>query len=137
MPFLTLLFSKAGMIAMAVIAAIAVGAFWLHSHDNAVRAAMQADANKAIAAAQAADAEHEKVAVAAVASDATKRAVIYTTIKETTHAAPVTSACANSPAVSALLDGLRHSNGSGAPAPGRPVASKLPGSTGPAGKPAH
>ena len=113
MPFVSLLFSKGGMIAMAVVAALIAGGLWLHHHDNSVRAAMQARADKAIAAQQAVDAEHEKAAIAAVASDAQKRAVVFTSIKDQTHAAPATSACATSPAVRALLNGLRNTDSAG------------------------
>ena len=130
---LSLVFSKGGMIAMGVIAALIAGGLWLHHHDNAVRAAMQTSADKAIAAQQAVDAEHEKVAIAAVASDAQKRAVVFTSIKDKTHAAPVTSACANSPAVAALLNGLRNANSAGTKATGGPVPAHVPGPA----KPTH
>jgi acyl-CoA synthetase (AMP-forming)/AMP-acid ligase II len=94
--FMTPLGKLAG-IAMLAVALLGAGAVWLHTHDNSVRAEMQAQADKAIAAAQAVDAEHEKAAVAAVASDAQKRAVVFTSIKDQTHAAPTSSACAASP----------------------------------------
>src|ERR1700722_7041426 len=53
------------------------------------------------------DALREQAAVDAVNADAAARLKRLTTIKDRTHAAPVTTGCVDSPAVSSLLDGLR------------------------------
>lgn len=100
-------------------AAIAAGVLvallvWLHNHDNAVRAAMQASADKAIAAQAVVDHQHEVDALSAYAADAAARARASSDLRSKTHAVPSTSACANSPAVRALTDGLRNrANGPG------------------------
>jgi hypothetical protein len=81
---------------------------------------MQASADKVIATAQAADAAHEVAALSAQAIDNAASISRLQSIREKTHAAPVTTGCASSPAVSALLDGLRdsHSNHPGTTATG-------------------
>jgi hypothetical protein len=104
---------KFAAIGAVVAGLLLAGALWLHRHDDAVRAAMQASADKAIAAQQAVDHQHEVDALAAVAADAATRANISSALRSKIHALPSTSACAGSPAVGALLDGLRvHPNGS-------------------------
>jgi hypothetical protein len=115
MPFLAFLtgpLGKFAMIGAGVVGLLLAGALWLHSHDNAVRAAMQASADKAIAAQQTVDHQHEVDALAAVAADAAARARASSDLRSKIHALPPTASCATSPAVRSLLDGLRnHSNG--------------------------
>ena len=109
MPFLSLItggLGKALGIGALAVSLLGGGLWLLHQHDNAVRAEMQVAADKAIAAAQEADAQKAASALASAHAEAAKRIASITAIKEKTHSAPVTSACANSPAVRAMLGGL-------------------------------
>ena len=75
----------------------AAAAVALHAHDAHV-----------LAAAQAANRAHEIAALEAQSSDHQKQLAQLNLLKGKTHAAAPSSACAHSPAVGALLDGLRH-----------------------------
>ena len=92
-------------------------------HDEAVLAKAQVSEDKAIAAAQAAATAHEIAALQAQQVALTSAAQAEATLKEKTHAAPLTQACVSSPAVRALLNGLR-SNGSANGAGTKPSGSK-------------
>lgn len=83
------------------------GSVVVHNHDNAVRAVMQASADKTIAAAQEVAHAHEVAALQAQASDDAARAAASQDLWKKTHAYGTTQTCLNSPAVRALLDGLR------------------------------
>lgn len=117
MPLLSLLTGGLGKIigigALAV-SLLSGGLYLLHQHDNAVRAEMQVAADQAIAAAQEADAKKADEALTAAHAEAAKRIASITAIKEKTHVATPTTACAHSPAVRAMLDGL-HTLGSNGP----------------------
>jgi len=110
MPFLALLTGPlgkyAGYVALAIgLLVAAAGA--LHAHDNALRAEIQAASDRAIATAQVASAAHEVTALEAQAKANAETINRLNAIREATHAAPKTTACATSPAVRSLLDGLR------------------------------
>lgn len=83
--------------ALLVLALVGTGAYLLHAHDARV-----------LAAAQAASRAHEIAALEAQSSDHAKQLATLNTLKQRTHAAPSGAACASSPAVRALLDGVRH-----------------------------
>lgn len=87
----------------------------VRSHDKAVLAVAQVSQDKAIQAAQAVAATHELKALQDQETALRSAAATSAALKVETHAAPRTVACAASPAVRALLGGLRASgpNGSG------------------------
>src|SRR4051794_26285662 len=93
---------------VALIAALAVaGGIVVRSHDNKVRAAMQASADRAIAEAQEQARAHEVAALQAQAKDDAARAASSQDLWKKTHVYASSQACVKSPAVRALLDGLR------------------------------
>ena len=79
------------------LAIFTAGAWALHEHDAHV-----------IAAAQAANRAHEIAALEAQSSDHQKQLAQLNSLKRKTHSAPTGNGCASSPAVRALLDGVRH-----------------------------
>ena len=105
--FLATPLAKIGGIALLLFGILSFAGLWLHNHDNAVRAEMQASADKAIAAAQEVARAHERAALEAQARDDAVRAASSMELWKRTHAVGTTKACVNSPAVRALLDGLR------------------------------
>lgn len=83
-------------------------AMWLHAHDSLIVAQRQAAADKAIAAATI---EDQARMIAALQAQATKDAELVRqtdALRSKTHSVPTTSACLGSPAVRALIDGLRN-----------------------------
>jgi hypothetical protein len=106
---IALLLSPLGKIAAVgalVLALLGAGALWLHSHDNAVRAAWQAQADKAIAAAQEAAQAHEIAALQAQAAHDQARVAASEALRRQTHAVPPSAACVGSAPLRALHDGL-------------------------------
>lgn len=107
---------KVAAVAALVVALLGAGALWLHAHDNGVRAAMQAEADKAIAAAQEAAQAHEIAALQAQAAHDQARVAASEALRNKTHAAPPSAACVGSAPIRALHDGLLPS---GSPRPAR------------------
>lgn len=122
MPLLSLLTGPLGKLvgyAGIALAVVVAGALWLHSHDNSVRAALQAKADVAIAAQVQQDHDHEVAALQQAAADAQERIRALSALKARTHSVPSSSACVQSPPVRALIGGLRqHSNGARSASPG-------------------
>ncbi len=97
----------------ALAVAVAGGAAWvIHEHDNRVRAEQQLAIDKANAAAIEADHARAIAALEQAATEARDRADNLERLKARVHAQPVTTACVQSPAVRAALDGLRQHGGS-------------------------
>lgn len=92
------------------------GLMWaIHRHDVGVLASAQVSSDRAIAAANAANARLTTAALEAQATTIRAQSANSASIREKTHAAPVTTACVTSPAVRALIGGLQHnSNGASA-----------------------
>ena len=88
---------KIGGALLLAVAVFTAGAWALHEHDAHV-----------IAAAQAADRAHEIAALEAQSSDHQKQLAQLNSLKRKTHSAPTGNGCASSPAVRALLDGVRN-----------------------------
>ena len=88
---------KLAGIAMLALALLAGVTWAVHEHDAKVLAAARAE-NRA----------HEIAALEAQSSDHAKQLALLNSLKRKTHAAPPSNACASSPAVRALLDGVRH-----------------------------
>jgi hypothetical protein len=117
-------------------ALVLAGVAWLHLvHNPGVRARHAAEIAAATAAAMA---EHQAAALGAVeaaTAAAQARDAERTVIRERIIRVPVTTACADSPAVAAALYGLRgRPAGAGAPA-GAAVPAGLPAPAGPARQP--
>ena len=105
--FVGLIFSKWGLYA-----ALAIGALYvLHLHDNAVRAAMDAKAATAIAAQTAADQVRLTAAQKALAISEKTRIAETQHLRDKINAEPHSTACATSPAMRDLFDGLRGPSG--------------------------
>jgi hypothetical protein len=113
-------------------AAVAVLAGGLFGWARIERAGRQHQAARADAAEAAlAGRDRAIAALEARAGDLAQQAAQRTTIARTIHAAPRTNACADSPAVRSLLDGLRQpAAGDGARQP-----ADLPGRAAGAGRP--
>lgn len=99
-----------GYAALAV--SLAGGAAWmLHTHDQRVLA----EAQTAIDAATSTELARQHAATLAAleqsAAEAQARAATFEQIKAAIHAQPITKVCAASPAVRAVIDGLRQSAG--------------------------
>jgi membrane protein involved in colicin uptake len=104
----SLIFSKWGLYA-----ALAIGALYvLHLHDNAVRAAMDAKATAAIAEQSAADQVRVDAAVKAKNAAEHARRTAMQNLRDTINAEPHSTACATSPALRDLFNGLRGPSGS-------------------------
>ena len=97
---------KIAGIAALVATLLGAGAIALHVHDNGVRAEMQAQADKAIAAAQEAAQAHEIAALQEQAAHDQARVAASEALRNKTHAAPPSAACIGSAPVRALHDGL-------------------------------
>lgn len=107
---------KLAGIAMLAVSLLGAGAVWLHTHDNSVRAEMQASADKAIADAQAVAHAHEIAALQAQAVHDQTRVAASGALRRQTHSVPSSTACVGSAAVRALHDGLLQSPNSPRPA---------------------
>ncbi len=90
-----------------IVALFVAGGILVHAHDNKVRAVMQASADRAIAEAQEQARAHEVAALQAQAKDDAARAASSQDLWKKTHVYASSQACIKSPAVRALLDGLR------------------------------
>ncbi len=135
---ITAAFSAAKLAAIVVVFALLSGSCWSakHFYDQAhsLREQVALDARQ-LATAQR-DASEAEAALTAAADAARARLAASDHIRRTIYATPSTSTCASSPAVGALLDGLRHPAAGGAPAgAGRPPA--LSGAAGSTGGPGH
>jgi len=108
--FITSPLGKLAAIAALLLALLGAGAVWLHAHDNAVRAAWQAQADKAIAAAQEAAHAHEVAALEAQAAHDKARVAASEALRKQTHDVPPSAACVGSAPVRALHDGLLNSS---------------------------
>jgi hypothetical protein len=95
-----------GYAALAV--SLAGGAAWiLHTHDARVRAEQQIAIDAVTAGEVAWQHAATVAALEQTAADAQARATALEQIRTAIHAAPITTSCAGSPAIRALLDGLR------------------------------
>ena len=93
--------------AMAAVAIVGGALIWLHTHDNAVRAALEAQQQAAIAATEAKLHAQQDAAVSA-AVDAERAAAAQTVqVHEVIRRVPVTIGCIGSPAERAVLDRVR------------------------------
>lgn len=142
MPLLALItgpFGKIAGIAAVALGLFAAGALALHQHDARVRAEQLLAEEKVQAEAIAADQRRTVAALEAQASEAAARADQLMKVRSSVHAAPVTTGCADRPAIRAALDGLRRTavGGPGAAAGGAGVAPPLPGSARAAGAGSH
>lgn len=121
MPLLALLTGPMGKLigygALAV-ALVLGGWYALHEHDQRVLAEQAATEAAVVAAQQIADARKAAAAVQADAAAAIARAAMAATVKGNIDHAPITYACAQSPAVRAALDGLPGASSAGGGAPG-------------------
>ncbi len=139
MPVLALLtgpFRRVAIYTTVALAIVGAGAVALHQHDRRVLAEQAAAEAAAVAAQQVADMRRAVDAANAEAEAATARANAAANVKREIARAPVTVACAASPAVRVVLDGMRGTGGSGAGAAGSPGgAVGVPAATG-APKPA-
>jgi hypothetical protein len=139
-PFLAFLASPFGKYvgyAALALTLILGGSYALHEHDQRVLAEQAAKEAAVVAAQQIADAKKVAAAVQADAAAAIARATLAATVKGNIDHAPITYACAQSPAVRAALDGLPGSAGSSggsAANPAKPVVLR-PAAGGP--KAAH
>ncbi|MGI4796801.1 MAG: hypothetical protein ACRYG8_22665 [Janthinobacterium lividum] len=97
-----------------------------HYHTEAAAAREQAAAANAEVATVRADAARNEAAIQAVAAAAAARVTVDQLIKETIHAAPTSSDCSRSPAVRALLLGLRNHAAADAPAGASHIAHMRP-----------
>lgn len=110
--------------AMAV--ALAGGAAWaLHTHDARVRAEQQVAIDRATTAEITRQHAVTVAALEQTAAEAEMRAGYFENIRTTINAQTVTTACAGSPAIRSLLDGLRRpaggSPGTASADPGQPA----------------
>lgn len=116
------------------LAIVAGGVAWAKlSYEPAIRAEYAAEIAALTAARRAADQDAALRAVEAAGAAQNARTAERTIIRERIIRVPITTACADSPAVGVALDGLRaRPAGAGAPARAGDAAG-LPGATGPAG----
>lgn len=127
---LSLIPGRALLYAGVAVAALAAGAWALHQHDARVVAEQRADAQALAISQMQADHARAVAALETRAAEAEARAEASATIRSAIHAAPVTSACASSPAVRAALDGLRGRAGAnGDPRSGSGQPANLPAGT--------
>lgn len=123
MPFLALLsgpFGRFALYAGLVVAMIGAGAWIVHEHDRRILAERAAEESAAVAATQIADMRKAVQAASDEARAATDRANATAIAKREIARAPVTVACAASPAIVSVLAGMRGPGGSGASAAGSP-----------------
>ena len=126
MPFLAFFAGPMGKIALYAMAAVAIiGVVWgvIHEHDGRIRAEDAAKVAAATATMQIAQAKAGAEAVQASAAEAIARAREVNTVKLEIAHAPVTQACAASPAINAALDGLRGGSGPGGSPPVNPAGA--------------
>ncbi len=119
--------AKLAAAALAFAAVLGLGWSAKHEYDSAHSLSEQVSADKLQIDEIRVEAARVEAGLTQVAAAATARADAATALRNRIHAAPSTSTCAASPAVAALLDGLRSSNGGPAAAPGSGRAAHLPG----------
>ncbi len=96
------------LMALSLVGMLSAGlAVALKDHDKAVLAIAQVSQDKAIASAQAAAVAHEFQAIQDQQAQFLNQEAADAALKVKTHAAPTTNVCLSSPAVNALLSGLR------------------------------
>ncbi len=118
---------RAAFLAGAVALIGGLGLTVRHYHAEVTVARAEASAAKAETATVRADALNNQIALESQAADAAARATRDDQLMEAINASKPSVACAQSPALRALLGGLRQSNGSGAASRGAKHASRVPG----------
>ena len=135
---ITAAFSAAKLAAIGLVLVLLVSSAWAakHYYDQAhtLQAQVAFDARQ-LATAQR-DAAEAEAALTASADAARARQAASDKIRRTIYATPSTSTCASSPAVVALLDGMRHPAAGGSPAGAR-RSPTVPGAAGSAAGPGH
>ena len=134
---LTWITGAAGKYIAAVFAAVAIIGgylFWLREHDGRLLAEQAAREAAVVAADRVKQAEAGAAAVQAEATAQIARITATSRTRQEIARAPVTFACAASPAVAAALRGLRPDPAPGPGAPGSaPVAAGVPAAAHPPG----
>jgi hypothetical protein len=114
------------------------GSLWLVQHDAAIVAEWKAAQVAAVDAAREQEHQAAVAALEAAQRDAAARVRTVTVIKREIANAPVQTACVDSPAIAAALDGLhRARGGTGTAAGGAPVAAGVRTGAGPPGATQH
>lgn len=119
-----------------VLFAAAGGWSWLRLvHDPAIRAEYAAELEAQVAAEREAGQRHAMRVLAEADAEHRRRLAEASTLRERIIRVPVTTACAASPAVAAVLDGLRPGPGAAGAARDPAAAARLPAPA-PAARPA-